>query len=100
MEFKNLKEERLKHEYKQELVAKILGITQQQYYLYESGKRDIPVEYLIKLAIEYETTIDYLVGIENRNQIQDPNKIKYKKIINAYKNNPKLQYAVDKLLDI
>ena len=44
-------------------VAKILKITRPQYSLYETGKRDIPIDLLRILAKKvYKTSIDYLVG--------------------------------------
>ena len=50
----------------QKQVAAILGITTQQYQLYESGKREMPMHLFIKLADYYEVTIDYLVGRDKR----------------------------------
>lgn len=50
----------------QQQVAEILGITRQQYQLYESGKREMPIHLFIKLAEYYEVTIDYLVGRDKR----------------------------------
>ncbi len=50
----------------QKQVAEILGITTQQYQLYESGKREMPMHHFIRLADHYEVTIDYLVGRDKR----------------------------------
>lgn len=47
---------------KQQTIAKLLGITQQQYSLYESGKREIPLHLAIILADFYGVTLDYLAG--------------------------------------
>lgn len=47
---------------KQETIAKLLGITQPQYHLYESGKREIPLHMAIMLADYYGVTLDYLTG--------------------------------------
>ena len=46
----------------QKQVAQILGVTTQQYQLYESGKREMPMHLFILLADHYEVSIDYLVG--------------------------------------
>ncbi len=46
----------------QKQVAQILEITTQQYQLYESGKREMPMHLFIKLADYYKVSIDYLVG--------------------------------------
>ncbi len=43
-------------------IANVLEITQQQYQLYESGKREIPVHLLIKLADYYDVSLDYITG--------------------------------------
>ena len=52
-------------------IAKILNITPQQYQLYESGKREIPLHHIITLANYYNVSLDYLAGI-----IQTPRKLK------------------------
>ena len=46
-------------------IASVLKITAQQYQLYESGKREIPVHHLIKLAKFYNVSLDYLAGLIN-----------------------------------
>ena len=46
-------------------IAQVLNIKQQQYSLYETGKRDLPLEYASILADYYHTSIDYLVGKTN-----------------------------------
>lgn len=42
-------------------IGKILDITSQAVGLYENEKRDIPNEYLIKLANYFEVSIDYIL---------------------------------------
>ena len=44
-------------------MADYLSCTQVCYSNYETGKRDIPTEVLIKLAAYYHTSIDYLLGV-------------------------------------
>ncbi|MBQ3018627.1 MAG: helix-turn-helix transcriptional regulator [Clostridia bacterium] len=41
-------------------IAKVLKITSQQYQLYESGKREIPLHHIITLAKYYNVSLDYL----------------------------------------
>lgn len=48
---------------RQKDVAEYLNCSQVSYSHYELGKRDIPTEVLIKLALYYETSADYLLGI-------------------------------------
>lgn len=54
------------HDMPQREIAAVLEITPQQYQLYESGKREMPMHLFIKLADYYEVTIDYLVGRDKR----------------------------------
>ena len=44
-------------------VAAYLKCTQVSYSHYELGKRDIPTDALIKLALFYNTSTDYLLGL-------------------------------------
>ena len=56
---------------KQEDIASVLGITRQQYQLYESGKREMPMHHFVVLAKYYNVSLDYLAGL-----IDIPKKIK------------------------
>lgn len=49
-------------------VAKILGMSQTGYSKYETGENDIPTSILIKLALFYKTSIDYLLGQTNQRE--------------------------------
>lgn len=62
MYLKRLKDLREDHDLTQERIAKMLNITRPQYSLYETGKRDIPVDLLRILAKFYNTSLDYIVG--------------------------------------
>jgi len=48
---------------RQKDVAAYLNCTQVSYSNYELGKRDIPTEVLIRLAVYYRTSTDYLLGL-------------------------------------
>ena len=50
----------------QKEVAEILGITAQQYSLYERGDREIPFHHVITLAKYYGVSIDYIAGLTNQ----------------------------------
>ena len=63
MNIERLKEIREDKDLKQNEVAEALGIKQQQYSEYEIGKRLIPINYLYKLALFYNTSVDYLIGL-------------------------------------
>ena len=47
----------------QQQVADLLGITRQQYQLYESGKREMPMHLFVILAEYYNVSLDYLAGL-------------------------------------
>lgn len=63
MYLKRLKDLREDNDLTQENVSQILKISRPQYSLYETGKRDIPVDLLTALAKYYKTSIDYIVGL-------------------------------------
>lgn len=65
MYFKRLKDLREDRDLKQINIANILKMKQPQYARYEIGKREIPIECLIKLAIFYGTSTDYILGLTN-----------------------------------
>ena len=58
-----MKDIRTDHDETQADVARILRITQQQYQLYESGKRSIPVDLLSEFCRHYKVSSDYLLGL-------------------------------------
>ena len=62
MYLRRLKDLREDNDLTQEEISKLLKITRPQYSLYETGKRDIPVDLLSVLARFYNTSIDYIVG--------------------------------------
>lgn len=62
MYLKRLKDLREDNDFSQEYIARLLQITRPQYSLYETGKRDIPVDLLRVLAQKYNTSIDYIGG--------------------------------------
>ncbi|MFI3226591.1 MAG: helix-turn-helix transcriptional regulator [Clostridia bacterium] len=63
MYYKRLKDLRDDHDLMQKEIASILGIDQRVYSNYETGKREIPVSLLIKLAKYYSVSVDYLLGL-------------------------------------
>ncbi len=71
MYLKRLKDLREDIDEKQAKIATILGITRQQYSLYETGKRDIPAEYIKRLAIFYNTSTDYILELTDKTKPYD-----------------------------
>jgi len=63
MYFPRIKDTREDQDKTQKEIADLLYITQQQYSLYECGKREIPVSYLCTLAKFYGVSADYLLGL-------------------------------------
>lgn len=63
MYLRRLKDLREDHDLSQRIVSEKLNITRPQYSLYETGKRDIPVDLLIVLARFYNTSIDYITEL-------------------------------------
>ncbi len=60
-----LKDLREDKDLKQEDIAKILNISQTNYSKYELEKINIPVDTLKKLAIYYNVSLDYILGLTN-----------------------------------
>jgi len=63
LKYNRIRDIRIDKEYSQTLVAKQLSIAQNTLSQYETGERNIPNETLVKLAIFYNTSIDYLLGL-------------------------------------
>lgn len=59
---KDLREDR---DMSQQEVAEYLHMKQPQYSRYERGLRDIPTDVLIRLALLYGTSADYILGLTN-----------------------------------
>lgn len=59
---RDLREDR---DLKQRQVAELLNCSQQVYSNYELGQRDVPTEILIKLALFYNVSVDYILGLTN-----------------------------------
>ena len=64
--YRRLRDLREDNDLTQNQVAQYLGMKQPQYYRYESGIRDIPTDVLIKLAALYKTSVDYILGLTDK----------------------------------
>ena len=51
------------HDLKQKQIAEYLKCDQSLYSKYERGERDIPLHLMVQLALYYQTSVDYLVGL-------------------------------------
>lgn len=65
MYFQHLEDLRIDNDMTQAEVADYLGCQREVYRRYEKGTRQIPIDFLIKLAELYSVSIDYLVGISD-----------------------------------
>ena len=63
MRLKDLREDA---DLKQQEVADYLHIKQNTYSQYESGKRQIPIDVLIKLAEFYDVSTDYILKLTDQ----------------------------------
>lgn len=64
--YRRIRDLREDHDFSQQQVADYLGMKQSQYSRYERGIRDIPTDVLIKLAMLYQTSSDYILELTNR----------------------------------
>ena len=66
--YPRLKDLREDHDLSQQAVADYLGMKQPQYCRYERGLRDIPTDVLIRLALFYKTSTDYILGLTDHSR--------------------------------
>jgi transcriptional regulator with XRE-family HTH domain len=64
--YRRIRDLREDNDLTQQEVANYLGMKQPQYHRYESGTRDVPTDILIKLAKLYNTSVDYILGLTNK----------------------------------
>lgn len=62
MKLKDLREE---NNLTQLQLAEVLNVKQNTYSQYETEKRQLPIDALIKLAQFYKVTTDYILGLED-----------------------------------
>lgn len=72
-----LKELREDNDIKQRDLAQRLNILQNTYSQYENDQRQIPLNTLIKLAIFYDTSVDYILELTDEQRPYERGK-KYK----------------------
>lgn len=60
----------------QRALADYLHIRQNTYSQYETGQRQLPIESLIRLALYFDTSTDYLLGITNERRPYPRNSVK------------------------
>lgn len=70
---KDLRED---YDFTQEYLAQYLSCSQSAYSKIETGKRQLSIDYLIKLSILYQVSTDYLLGLTDY-----PYRLKKQKIV-------------------
>ena len=65
MKYPRLKDLREDKDLFQKDIAKLLNLNQQAYSRYETGNQTITTELLVKLALFYNTSTDYILGLTN-----------------------------------
>lgn len=58
-----IKELREDKDIKQVDIAQYLNITKQQYSLYETGKRDFKITHIKDIAVFFNVSADYILGL-------------------------------------
>ena len=61
--YRRIRDLREDRDLKQRQLAEYLNCSQQVYSNYELGQRDIPTDVLIRLALFYNVSVDYLLGL-------------------------------------
>ncbi len=102
---KRIKDLRTDNQKTQQEVADYLKIERKTYLRYEKGEHEIRISTIIELAKYYNVSIDYLLGITDEEKpFIEEKKVsltkKEHKLIKAYNENPELQMAVDRILQI
>lgn len=63
--YTRLKDLREDKDLTQNQIAKILNISQQAYSNYENEKRELPYNLMIKIALFYNVSLDYIFKLSN-----------------------------------
>lgn len=76
LKYERIRNLRIDKDFTQRRMAKNLNIAPNTLAQYELGQRNIPNEILIKLAVYYETSVDYLLGLTDNPEPYERNKNK------------------------
>lgn len=71
---RRLEDLRIDNDLTQQQVATYLGCQREVYRRYEKGSRQLPLDFLVKLAILYKTSTDHLLGLTNEKESYPRNK--------------------------
>ncbi len=68
MYFQRLEDMRIDSDKTQQEIADLLHCKREVYRRYEKGIREIPAWAIIQLAVFYKTSVDYLLGLTDRQE--------------------------------
>lgn len=60
-----IKQFRQENNVSQAQVARVLGISQQQYFKYEKGVNELPIRYLVAICKAYNISADWILGLSD-----------------------------------
>ena len=63
MQFQRFEDLWVDHDKTQAEIAEYLGCQREVYRRYEKGTRQMPIDFLIKLALFYDVSTDFLLGL-------------------------------------
>lgn len=63
MQFQRFEDLRVDHDKTQAEIAEYLGCQREVYRRYEKGTRQMLIDFLIKLALFYDVSTDFLLGL-------------------------------------
>jgi len=65
MQYNRIRALREDHDLTQTQIGRRINVPQRTYAYYEAGERMIPPQILTALAIQYDTSVDYLLNLTN-----------------------------------
>ena len=95
-----LKDLRKKHYLSQGELAKELNISKSAISMYELNKRKPDIETIVRIATHFNVDANYLLGLDSKTRTLSSLTPHETKVMTAYRNQPDMQPAVDKLLGV
>ena len=100
---KRIKDLRTDKEKTQQEVADYLNIERKTYLRYEKGEHEIRINIIVKLAEYYNVSIDYILGLTDKEKPFKSNDTLTKeeqKVLRAYKKDQDIKEAIDRIIKI
>lgn len=95
-----LKDLRKKHYLSQGELAKALNISKSAISMYELDKRKPDIDMIVKIATHFNVDANYLLGLGSKTRVLSSLTPHETQVITAYRDQPDMQPAVDKLLGV